>query len=84
LNGRGYPYGLQGDEIPRLARIIAVADTFDAMTTHRPYQSAMEPGVAVEHILSLMGKRFDPDAAMALDTVFKSGRLKMSRAATLA
>ncbi|MCH7977762.1 MAG: HD domain-containing protein [Acidobacteria bacterium] len=84
LDGRGYPYGLQGDEIPRLARIIAVADTFDAMTTHRPYQSAMEPGVAVEHILSLMGKRFDPDAAMALDTVFKSGRLKMSRAATLA
>ena len=84
LDGRGYPYGLQGDEIPRLARIIAVADTFDAMTTHRPYQSAMEPGVAVEHILSLMGKRFDPDVAMALDTIFKSGRLKMSRAATLA
>ena len=84
LDGRGYPYGLQGDEIPRLARIIAVADTFDAMTTHRPYQSAMEPGVAIEHILSLMGKRFDPDAAMALDTIFKSGQLKMSRAATLA
>ncbi len=84
LDGRGYPYGLQGDEIPSLARIITVADTFDAMTTHRPYQSAMEPGVAIEHILSLMGKRFDPDAAMALDTIFKSGQLKMSRAATLA
>lgn len=84
LDGRGYPYGLQGNEIPRLARIITVADTFDAMTTHRPYQSAMEPGVAIEHILSLMGKRYDPDVTMALDTVFKSGQLKMSRAATLA
>ena len=84
LDGRGYPYGLQENEIPRLARIITVADTFDAMTTHRPYQSAMDPGVAIEHILSLVGKRFDPDAAMALDTVFKSGQLKMSRADTLA
>ena len=42
VDGRGYPYGLKGDEIPLMARIIAVADTLDAMTTNRPYQSAMD------------------------------------------
>jgi HD-GYP domain-containing protein (c-di-GMP phosphodiesterase class II) len=42
LDGRGYPYGLKGDQIPLMARIITVADTFDAMTTNRPYQAAME------------------------------------------
>src|SRR5262249_41299191 len=40
LNGRGYPYGLKGDEIPLLPRVLAVADTFDALTTNRPYQQA--------------------------------------------
>ncbi|MGA7335179.1 MAG: HD domain-containing phosphohydrolase, partial [Candidatus Sulfotelmatobacter sp.] len=43
LDGRGYPYGLQGDQIPLLARVIAVADTFDALTTNRPYQHAHTP-----------------------------------------
>jgi len=42
VDGHGYPHGLKGDDIPLMARIIAVADTLDAMTTHRPYQSAME------------------------------------------
>ena len=40
LDGRGYPHGLKGDQIPLLPRIIAVADTFDALTTNRPYQQA--------------------------------------------
>ncbi|MBI4478608.1 MAG: hypothetical protein HY651_01160, partial [Acidobacteria bacterium] len=77
-------YGLSGKEIPRMASIIAVADTFDAMTTHRPYQSAMEPAVAIEYILSLANKRFDPDVARALASAYANGQLKMSRAATLA
>ena len=42
MDGAGYPYGLTGDQIPMMARIIAVADTFDAITTNRPYQSAMD------------------------------------------
>ena len=42
MDGAGYPYGLHGDQIPMMARIIAVADTFDAITTNRPYQSAMD------------------------------------------
>ena len=42
MDGAGYPYGLHGDQIPMMARIIAVADTLDAITTNRPYQSAMD------------------------------------------
>ena len=84
LDGRGYPHGLRGTEIPLMARIIAVADTFDAMTTHRPYQTAMEPLVAVEYILSFANKKFDADVSRALESAYRSGQLKMSRAATLA
>jgi HD-GYP domain-containing protein (c-di-GMP phosphodiesterase class II) len=84
LDGRGYPFGFQGDQIPVMARIIAVADTFDAMTTHRPYQSAMEPQAAVEYILSFADKKFDAAAAHALEAIFQDGQLKMHRAATVA
>ena len=42
LNGRGYPDGIKGDELPMMARIISVADTFDAITTNRPYQPASD------------------------------------------
>lgn len=83
LDGRGYPFGLQADQIPRMARIIAVADTFDAMTTHRPYQSAMDPAVAIEHILSLGNKRYDLEVATALEAAFKNGQLRVSRVAAL-
>ncbi|OFV99922.1 MAG: hypothetical protein A3F68_10165 [Acidobacteria bacterium RIFCSPLOWO2_12_FULL_54_10] len=84
LDGRGYPHGLKGDEIPLMARIIAVADTFDAMTTHRPYQSAMEPPVAIDYIISLSDKKFDGDVSRALQAAYQDGHLKMRRAATLA
>ena len=83
LDGRGYPNGLQGKEIPIMACIIAVADTFDAMTTHRPYQTATDPAVAIDYIRSFADKKFDPDVAAALETVFQNGDIKMHRAATL-
>ncbi len=57
LDGRGYPHGLKGDEIPLLPRIIAVADTFDALTTNRPYQQAHDPQEALRIIRTLSGKR---------------------------
>src|SRR5207245_6518884 len=66
LDGRGYPHGLKGDDIPLLPRIIAVADTFDALTTNRPYQEAHDPQAALKMIHSLVGKRLDPDAVAAL------------------
>jgi len=83
LDGRGYPYGLKGTDIPIMACIISVADTFDAMTTHRPYQTAMEPSVAIEYIRSCAGQKFDPEAAASLEAVFTSGQLKVQRAAAL-
>ncbi len=81
LDGRGYPQGLKGDQIPLLARIISVADTFDAMTTHRPYQAAMQPEVALKYILSQANKRFDPRCAEALQQLVESGQLRATRAA---
>jgi HD-GYP domain-containing protein (c-di-GMP phosphodiesterase class II) len=58
--GGGYPESLAGEAIPMQARIVAIADTFDAMTTNRPYQKAMELGYVVEKIKSFAGTRFDP------------------------
>jgi putative nucleotidyltransferase with HDIG domain len=81
MNGRGYPYGLKGEEIPLMARIIAVADTFDAMTTHRPYQSAFESEEALALIRKLAGTKFDPAVVEALDALIHSGKIRL--AATL-
>jgi HD-GYP domain-containing protein (c-di-GMP phosphodiesterase class II) len=79
LDGRGYPYGLQGDQIPLLARVIAVADTFDALTTNRPYQTAHTPEQALQIIQNLAGKRLDPVAVAALLAVYARGEIKIQR-----
>ena len=79
LDGRGYPYGLQGDQIPMLARVIAVADTFDALTTNRPYQQAHTPEQALEIIQNLAGKRLDPMAVKALLAVYGRGEIRIQR-----
>jgi HD-GYP domain-containing protein (c-di-GMP phosphodiesterase class II) len=79
LNGRGYPYGLKGDDIPLLARVIAVADTFDALTTNRPYQQAHDPIEALRIIDNLSGKRLDPKAVTALMAVFYRGDIRIQK-----
>jgi len=79
LDGRGYPYGLHGDQIPLLARVIAVADTFDALTTNRPYQTAHTPDQALQIIRNLAGKRLDPDAVTALLAVYARGEIRIQR-----
>jgi len=79
LDGRGYPYGLKGDQIPLLARVIAVADTFDALTTNRPYQRAYEPEEALRIINNLVGKRLDPEAVAALGVVYARGDIRVRR-----
>jgi HD-GYP domain-containing protein (c-di-GMP phosphodiesterase class II) len=79
LNGRGYPYGLKGDEIPLLARLIAVADTFDALTTNRPYQQAHDPVEALRIIQNLSGQRLDPKAVAALLAVFERGEIRIQK-----
>src|SRR6202140_4564652 len=79
LNGRGYPYGLKGDEIPLLARVIAVADTFDALTTNRPYQQAHHPVEALRIIQNLSGQRLDPKGVLALMAVFERGEISIEK-----
>ena len=79
LDGRGYPYGLKDEQIPLLARVIAVADTFDALTTNRPYQRAHDPKEALRIIHSLAGKRLDPVAVAALDAVYQRGEIRIQR-----
>ena len=83
LDGRGYPHGLKGDQIPLMARVIMVADTFDAMTTNRPYQAAMDPEYVIRIINSLAATKFDPMVVAAMTKVFESGKLRIHRAATV-
>ncbi len=64
-DGKGYPEGLKGDQIPFIARIIAVADTFDAMTSNRPYRKALPLEVAFEEVKKCAGTQFDPQVAEA-------------------
>jgi putative nucleotidyltransferase with HDIG domain len=78
MDGRGYPYGLQGPQIPLMARIIGVADTLDAMTTNRPYQSAMDLEYALGKIKALAGSKFDAVVVNALEATVTAGKLRLS------
>ena len=80
VDGKGYPYGLKADEIPMMARIIAVSDTLDAMTTNRPYQSAKEIDDALQVIRKLAGSKFDLKVVAALEAVVQSGKLRTAPA----
>jgi diguanylate cyclase (GGDEF)-like protein/putative nucleotidyltransferase with HDIG domain len=62
-DGSGYPDGLAGEEIPLLARVVAVADAFSAMTTSRPYRRALSPDVALQRMSAGAGSQFDPRLA---------------------
>ncbi|HZD79161.1 MAG TPA: HD domain-containing phosphohydrolase [Actinomycetota bacterium] len=63
FDGHGYPGGLRGDRIPLAARIFAVADSYDAMTSDRPYRDALRTDRALDEIRLGAGKQFDPDVA---------------------
>lgn len=78
MDGRGYPYGLTGPQIPQMARIIGVADTLDAMTTNRPYQTAMDLDYALGRIKALAGSKFDEAIVIALESAVKSGKLRLT------
>jgi len=60
-DGRGYPKGLKGKEIPFQSRIIAIADAYDAMTSERNYRSALSEKVAIEELQKNTGIQFDPE-----------------------
>jgi HD-GYP domain-containing protein (c-di-GMP phosphodiesterase class II) len=75
MDGRGYPLGLKGDEIPIIARIITVADCFDAMITIRPYQDS----APIEHVLGMIrsdaGVKYDEHVVEALIRAVRTGRI---------
>lgn len=74
-NGEGYPDGLRGEEIPLVARIFAVIDSFDAMTNDRPYRRARAVSEALAEIERCAGTQFDPQIARAFVTLAQSLRL---------
>jgi putative nucleotidyltransferase with HDIG domain len=68
-DGQGYPDGLEGEQIPLAARIVAVADAFHAMTEPRPYREPRKPAAALAEIVSQSGRQFDPACVEALQAV---------------
>ncbi len=78
-NGNGYPDGLAREQIPLIARIIGVADTYDAMTTNRPYQQAFSSTYALETIEKLAGTKFDPKIVTAFLLAFRAGHIEHAR-----
>ncbi len=69
-DGRGYPFGLKGDGIPRVARVIAVADAYDAMISARPYSQAIASDHATREIRAGSGTQFDPQVVAAFERAF--------------
>jgi len=76
VDGKGYPQGLKGDEIPVMGKIVAVADTFDAMTTDRPYQKAMKFDDAVARIESFVDTRYDSEVVAAFTAACNEGQIR--------
>ncbi|HTI33562.1 MAG TPA: diguanylate cyclase [Miltoncostaea sp.] len=75
FDGRGYPEGIRGERIPDGARVLAVADAWDAMTSARPYTAPLSAEKAAEECRREAGRQFDADVVAALDRVRASGRL---------
>jgi putative nucleotidyltransferase with HDIG domain len=65
-DGSGYPDGLHGDELPQAVRIVALAETFDAMTSERPYRERMSVGVALQELIRITPQEYDPQVLQAL------------------
>ena len=74
FDGKGYPQGLAGDEISIKGRLLAVADTFDAMTSDRPYRKGFDPEVAFEEIMRNANTQFDPKVVKAFERSWLSGK----------
>jgi energy-coupling factor transport system substrate-specific component len=72
-DGKGYPRGLKGEEIPEVARIIGVADTFDAMYSTRPYRKRMELSTVVSEIQRCSGTQFSPEVVEAFMALYREG-----------
>ena len=74
-DGKGYPTGLKGEEIPLIARVIAVADTYDAMVSTRPYRKGLDPQFAFDEIVRYRGTQFDPCVVDAFVQAFQNEKM---------
>lgn len=79
-DGGGYPNGLRGDDIPVEARLLAIADAFDAMISHRPYRSALSYEAALGELDRCAGTQFDPDLVREFVDVWGGSRLAVASA----
>ena len=79
-DGGGYPTGCSGVQIPLEARVLAVVDCYDAMTSDRPYRSALPPKAAAAEVDRCAGTQFDPDIAVAFLDAWESGALGVTAA----
>ena len=79
FDGSGYPHGRAGEEIPLLARIVAVADAYDAITSERAYQPALPSDYALEEIRTYSGTQFDPTIVEAFLDAVSDGALLQQR-----
>ncbi len=75
MDGRGYPDGLKGEDMPILAKIVAVADTYDAMTTDRPYRKAMSKESAIEELKRCSGTQFDQKIVKSFLRAYEKGEI---------
>ena len=75
VDGKGYPQGLTGDQIPLQGKIVSVADTFDAMTIDRPYSKGMELPEALARLRELVGTRYQSDVVEALVAACDAGEV---------
>jgi HD-GYP domain-containing protein (c-di-GMP phosphodiesterase class II) len=80
VDGRGYPMGLKGDEIPIGARVLAVIDAYQSMTSGRPYKNSVTPDAAARELVECADHQFDPEVVQAfLDVLREDGRLSAER-----
>jgi HD-GYP domain-containing protein (c-di-GMP phosphodiesterase class II) len=83
-DGSGYPHGLRGEEIPLAARILAVADVYDALTSERPYRGALSPDEALAHLRRMAGTQFDGpivEAFARIEPSWRARRMKLPEGA---
>src|SRR2546428_13051386 len=79
FDGSGYPDGLAGDDIPLEARIISVADTFDALTSERPYRPAMSIDNVQAELLGVSGSQLDPTCVERFLRLLRTGKVSLKR-----
>ena len=75
IDGTGYPEGLRGDKIPMIAKIVSVGDTFDAMTTDRPYRRALGKEMAINELRRCSGTQFDQNVVEAFIRAYQAGEI---------